>query len=100
MGRRWWQKEARRLQNDQVKVQEDAVPVEETAIITDEQFSTAEDAADELAEIVSMIEAEDVDQVTLSPEQASIEDAKDAAIVVPVVVTQNKNVIDNKKKRR
>jgi hypothetical protein len=125
MGRRWWQKEARRAQNEQtpvapsreenvdivstetVPVVADAVetveqaPIEAVAdVAADDHIDAAGDVAAELAETISMIEAEDVDQVTLSPEQAAIEDAKDAATAVPVVVTQNKHVIDNKKKRR
>jgi hypothetical protein len=125
MGRRWWQREARRAQNEQapvapsreenvvivstetVPVAADAVeaaeqaPIEAVAdVASDDHIDAAGDVSAELAETISMIEAEDVDQVTLSPEQAAIEDAKDAATAVPVVVTQNKHVIDNKKKRR
>jgi hypothetical protein len=125
MGRRWWQREARRAQNEQapvapsreenvdivstetVPVAADAVetaeqaPIEAVAdVAADDHIDAAGDVAAELAETISMIEAEDVDQVTLSPEQAAIEDAKDAEVPAPVkVVTQN-NFSNNKKKRR
>jgi hypothetical protein len=100
MGRRWWQKEARRLQNEQAKAQEAASTAEEVKNIADAHFAVAEEAAVELAETVAVISPEDVDQVTMTAEQESIEDAKDAEIPVPVAVTQNQFVIDNNKKKR
>lgn len=99
MGRRWWQKEARRMQNEQVTAPEAVSSVEEVSDITDIHVA-ADAAAVELTETVATISDDDVDQVVLTAEQEAIEDAKDAEVPAPVkVVTQN-NFSNNKKKRR
>jgi hypothetical protein len=99
MGRRWWQKEARRMQNEQVATPEAESSVEAEPNITDIHVAAAA-AAVELTETVATISDDDVDQVVLTAEQEAIEDAKDAEAPAPVkVVTQN-NFSNNKKKRR
>ena len=99
MGRRWWQKEARRMQNEQVATPEAVSSVEAVPDITDIHVAAAA-AAVELTETVTAISDDDVDQVVLTVEQEAIEDAKDAEVPAPVkVVTQN-NFSNNKKKRR
>jgi uncharacterized OB-fold protein len=111
MGRRWWQKEARRIQNEQVaapvvvlSVEQAAAPVvvspvEEVEDITDIHVA-ADAAAVELTETVATISDDDVDQVVLTAEQEAIEDAKDAEVPAPVKVTIQNNFSKNKKKRR
>lgn len=99
MGRRWWQKEARREQNEKSRaVKTTDVEVEYDS---DQYTGEAQEATAELNETVTLISESDVAEVELSAEQEAVEDAKDAAIPAPVTITQNKFVnISNKKKRR
>jgi hypothetical protein len=97
MGRRWWQKEARRMQNEQSEP-EDVSSVEEVLDVTDIHTAAAS-AAVELTETVTSFSDVDIDQDELSAEQDAIEDAKDAEDPAPFKVTQA-NSISNKKKRR
>lgn len=57
-------------------------------------------AVDELVAVTETITADDVADVVLTPEETAIEDAKDAAVPVPIKVEQNKFASSNKKKRR
>jgi hypothetical protein len=99
MGRRWWQKEARRIQNVKSSSVTPNSAVEEV-IDDSSHFADADAVISELAETIASITTEDVAEVQLTAEEAVIEDAKDAEVPDPVkVVTQN-NFSNNKKKRR
>jgi hypothetical protein len=99
MGRRWWQKEARRVQDEQATAPTVAPVIEEAADITDIHVDALA-AAIELAETVSIITDNDVDQIKLTPEQEAVEDAKDAEAPAPVIVTKNQFAVNNNKKKR
>lgn len=98
MGRRWWQKEARRIQNENLKTQEEVSVNTEHNV--SQHIEAAQEVATELSEIVASISEEDVSEVTLTAEQEADEDVKDAAIPSPVTITQNKFVSSNNKKKR
>lgn len=99
MGRRWWQKEARREQNEKLKAQKSTDV--EVVYDADQHSEVAQEVAAELNEIVTSISDCDVAEVELTAEQEAVEDAKDAEIPTPVTITQNKFVSNtNKKKRR
>ena len=99
MGRRWWQKEARRQQNEKAPVNTSEPDVEEV-LDAPAHIEDAAAAVDELVAVTETITTDDVADVVLTPEEAAIEDAKDAAVPVPIKVEQNKFSISNKKKRR
>jgi hypothetical protein len=98
MGRRWWQKEDRREQNEKLKALKAAAA--EVVYDADQHNEVAQEVTAELSEIVTSISVSDVAEVELTAEQDAVEDAKDAEIPTPVTITQNKFVSNNNKKKR
>ena len=116
MGRRWWQKEARRIQNEQTDLKiVTATSQEEVVEMNDE---SAVDAINELNEVVDSIvedsienedeviedaqfdvsEGESFEDSDVTEDEDAVEDA-----VVPAVTNsfnQNVNSFNKKKKRR
>jgi hypothetical protein len=98
MGRRWWQKEERREQDEKLKSRKAAST--EVVYDADQHIEEAQEVAAELSEIVASISESDVAEVELTAEQEAVEDVKDAEVLTPVTITQNKFVSNNNKKKR
>jgi len=104
MGRRWWQREARRAQNEQapvapsreenvdivstetVPVAADAVetaeqaPIEAVAdVASDDHIDAAEDVAAELEQLIESTTDEDLAEEVLNDDEESVENSLDAA---------------------
>ena len=104
MGRRWWQKEARRAQNAQAPVETSRVenvdivstetvpavdddvepavqaPIEDTADAAgDDHIEAAEDAAAQLEQMIESTDDEDLAEEALSADEEALENSLDAA---------------------
>lgn len=104
MGRRWWQKEARRAQNVQtpvvssstenvISVSTESVPVvadvvetvdqapieDVTGTSSDDHIEASEDAAAELEQLIESTSDEDLAEEVLNDEEEAVENSLDAA---------------------
>ncbi len=104
MGRRWWQKEARRAQNEQtsvvssnaentISVSTESVPAEADVVevvdrasvedfadaSSDDHIEAAEEVAEQLEQLIESTDDEDFAEESLSADEESVENSLDAA---------------------